>query len=93
MCWFEPHWNTIAIYVLSVIGFNVKQLMYVEKNVLTLITKENIEELVEWIVDTMDVSALEAFVKENLTDYYSSDDGMDDFENNYANMKEIVGDE
>jgi len=57
------------------------------------ITKENIEELVEWIVDTMDVSALESFVKENLTDYYSSDDGMDDFENNYANMKEIVGDE
>jgi hypothetical protein len=40
----------------------------------------------------MDVSALEAFVKENLTDYYSSDDGMDDFENNYTNMKEIVGD-
>ena len=93
MCWFEPHWNTIAIYVLSVIGFNVKQLMYVEKNVLTLITKENIEELVEWIVDAMDVSALESFVKENLTDYYSSDDGMDDFENNYTNMKEIVGDE
>ena len=56
------------------------------------ITKENIEELVEWIVDTMDVSALESFVKENLTDYYSSDDGMDDFENNYTNMKEIVGD-
>ena len=60
---------------------------------MTLITKENIEELVEWIVDAMDVSALESFVKENLTDYYSSDDGMDDFENNYANMKEIVGDE
>ena len=59
---------------------------------MTLITKENIEELVEWIVDTMDVSALEVFVKENLTDYYSSDDGMDDFENNYTNMKEIVGD-
>ena len=60
---------------------------------MTLITKENIEELVEWIVDAMDVSALESFVRENLTDYYSSDDGMDDFENNYTNMKEIVGDE
>jgi len=59
----------------------------------TEITKENIEKLVEWIVDAMDVSALESFVKENLTDYYNSDDGMDDFENNYANMKEIVGDE
>ena len=57
------------------------------------ITKENIEELVEWIVDAMDVSALESFVRENLTDYYNSDDGMDDFKENYANMKEIVGDE
>ena len=60
---------------------------------MTLITKENIDELVEWIVEAMDVSALESFVRENLTDYYNSDDGMDDFENNYANMKEIVGDE
>ena len=58
------------------------------------LTKEqNIEELVEWIVDAMDVSALESFVRENLTDYYNSDDGMDDFKENYANMKEIVGDE
>jgi len=57
------------------------------------ITKENIEELVEWIVDAMDVSALESFVRENLTDYYNSDDGMDDFNNNYLEMKEIVGDE
>ena len=60
---------------------------------MTEITKENIEELVEWIVDSMDVSALESFVRENLTDYYNSDDGIDDFENNYTNMKEIVGDE
>ena len=60
---------------------------------MTETTKENIEELVEWIVDAMDVSALEAFVKENLTDYYSSDDGMEDFEHNYLEMKEIVGDE
>ena len=60
---------------------------------MTLITKENIEELVEWIVDAMDVSALESFVRENLTDYYNSDDGMDDFNNNYLEMKEIIGDE
>jgi len=59
---------------------------------MTLITKENIEELVEWIVDAMDVSALESFVKENLTDYYNSDEGMDDFQTNYLEMKEIVGD-
>ena len=57
------------------------------------ITKENIEELVEWIVDAMDVSALESFVRENLTDYYNSDEGMDDFQTNYLEMKEIVGDE
>ena len=57
------------------------------------LTKEqNIEELVEWIVDAMDVSALESFVKENLTDYYNSDEGMDDFQTNYLEMKEIVGD-
>jgi len=60
---------------------------------MTETTKENIEELVEWIVDAMDVSALESFVRENLTDYYNSDDGMDDFNNNYLEMKEIVGDE
>ena len=59
---------------------------------MTLITKENIDELVEWIVDAMDVSALESFVRENLTDYYNSDDGMEDFQTNYLEMKEIVGD-
>ena len=59
---------------------------------MTLITKENIDELVEWIVDAMDVSALESFVRENLTDYYNSDEGMDDFQTNYLEMKEIVGD-
>jgi len=57
-------------------------------------TKEQkIEELVEWILDAMDVSSLESFVRENLTDYYRSDDGVDDFETNYLEMKEIVGDD
>ncbi len=56
-------------------------------------SKENIEELVEYIVDAMDVSALESFVKENLTDYYCSDEGWDDFQTNYLEMKEIKGDE
>ena len=60
---------------------------------MTEITKENIEELVGWIVDAMDVSALESFVRENLTDYYGSNDGIDDFETNYLEMKEIVGDD
>ena len=55
--------------------------------------EEKIEQLVEWLLDAMDVSALESFVRENLTDYYRSDDGVDDFETNYLEMKEIVGDE
>ena len=63
------------------------------KKMTELTKQEKIEQLVEWIVDAMDVSALESFVKENLKDYYDSQDGEDDFENNYANMKEIVGDE
>ena len=54
---------------------------------------DRIEQLVEWLLDAMDVSALESFVRENLTDYYRSDDGVDDFETNYLEMKEIVGDE
>jgi len=55
--------------------------------------EEKIEQLVEWILDAMDVSALESFVRENLTDYYGSNDGIDDFETNYLEMKEIVGDD
>ena len=56
-------------------------------------SKENIEELVEYIVESMDMSALESFVKENLTDYYCTDEGWDDFQTNYLEMKEIKGDE
>ena len=53
--------------------------------------EEKIEELAEWIVESMDMSALESYAKEQLEEYYSSEDGLDDFENNYANMKEIKG--
>ena len=42
---------------------------------------------------TTSSSALESFVKENLTDYYCSDEGWDDFQTNYLEMKEIRGDE
>ena len=55
--------------------------------------EEKNEQLVECLLDAMDVSALESFVRENLTDYYRSDDGVDDFETNYLEMKEIVGEE
>ena len=55
--------------------------------------EENIERLVEWIVDAMDVPALESYVKENLAKYYASDDGVEDFQANYLGMKEIVGED
>ena len=55
--------------------------------------EEKIEELAEWIVESMDMSALESYAKEQLEEYYSSEDGQTDFENNYANMKEIKGDD
>ena len=54
---------------------------------------EQISELVEWILDSMDMSALESFVRENLTEYYSNEVNLNDFENNYAEMKEIKGDD
>jgi hypothetical protein len=54
--------------------------------------KDKIEELAEWIVESMDMSALESYAKEQLEEYYSSEDGQTDFENNYADMKEIKGD-
>ena len=64
------------------------------KIMITELTKEEkIEQLVEYIVESMDMSALESFVKENLTEYYGSNNGEDDFENNYLEMKEIMGDE
>ena len=54
--------------------------------------EEKIEELSEWLVEHMDVSELESYAKQQLEEYYSSDDGQTDFENNYAEMKEIRGD-
>ena len=40
----------------------------------------------------MDIPELESYAKQQLEEYYSSEDGLDDFENNYAEMKEIKGD-
>ena len=54
--------------------------------------EEKIDELTDWIVESMDMSALESYVRNHLNEYYSSDDGVEDFENNYAEMKEIIGD-
>ena len=54
---------------------------------------EKIDELTEWIVESMDVSELESYVKENLEEYYNSPAGVEDFDTNYAEMKEIKGDD
>ena len=53
--------------------------------------EEKIEELAEWVVEHMDMSALESYALEQLEEYYSCEEGLDDFENNYAEMKEIKG--
>jgi len=54
---------------------------------------EQIEELVEWITDSWDMSALVAFAQETLIMYYMDEDNQDDFIANYENMVEIKGDE
>ena len=51
--------------------------------------EEKIEELAEWIVESMDMSALESYAREQLEEYYSSDEGLEDFETNYTEMKKI----
>ena len=59
---------------------------------IALTKEEKIEELAEWVVEHMDMSALESYALEQLEEYYSSEDGLDDFENNYAEMKEVKED-
>ena len=55
--------------------------------------EEQIEELVEYIIEAMDMSALENYAKQQLEEYYNSPEGVEDFNTNYAEMKEIMGDE
>jgi len=57
-----------------------------------LITLMHIEELVEWIIDSWDVSALEEYVRESLKEYYLDVDNHDDYIENYENMVQIKGD-
>lgn len=54
---------------------------------------EKIDELTEWIVESMDVSDLESYAKQQLSEYYNSSAGTEDFATNYAEMKEIKGDD
>ena len=55
--------------------------------------EEQIEQLVEYIIEAMDMSALENYAKQQLEEYYNSPEGVEDFNTNYAEMKEIMGDE
>jgi len=55
--------------------------------------QEQVEELAAYIVDSMDMSTLESYAKQSLEDYYNSPEGIEDFDTNYAEMKEIIGDE
>ena len=59
---------------------------------IALTKEEKIEELSEWIVEHMDMSELESYARQQLEEYYSSEDGLDEFENNYAEMKEVKED-
>ena len=53
--------------------------------------EEKIEQLVEYIIDAMDMSALENYAKQQLEEYYASPEGKEDFDTNYLEMKEIMG--
>jgi|TARA_R110000744_G_scaffold179761_2_gene298749 hypothetical protein len=64
-----------------------------KKIMIVIPKKEKVENLVDWIVESMDVSELESYVKENLEEYYNSPAGVEDFDTNYAEMKEIKGDD
>ena len=64
-----------------------------KKIMIVIPKKEKVENLVDWIVESMDVSELESYVKENLEEYYNSPAGVEDFDTKYAEMKEIKGDD
>ena len=52
------------------------------------IKEEQVEELVQYLLDCMDMEELKFFVRNNLTQYYLSDAGIEDFNKAYARMKE-----
>jgi hypothetical protein len=55
--------------------------------------EQKIDALTDWIIESMDMSDLESYVKENLEEYYKSPEGEEDFNTNYTEMLEIHGDE
>lgn len=50
--------------------------------------QEKIDQLVEWIVDSMDVNALESYVRTDLREYYESIED-DEFNELYSDMVEM----
>jgi hypothetical protein len=55
--------------------------------------EEQVEELVYWIIECMDMDALEEYAKQQLEEYYLSPEGVEDFLSNYEEMREIKGDD
>ena len=53
-------------------------------------TKEQkIDSLVEFVVSVMDMDALEAYVRDDLREYYESIEDTDDFNEIYSDMVEM----
>jgi len=70
-----------------------KERQYHGGGIMDELTKEQkIEELVTYIVDSMDMSALEDYAKEQLAEYYNSPEGVEDLATNWEEMQEIKGD-
>ena len=53
-------------------------------------TKEQkIDQLVEWVVGSMDIDALESYVRDDLKEYYEDIEDSEEFNELYSNVKEI----
>ena len=62
-------------------------------NMAYLSKEQKIDELTDWIIESMDMSALENYAKQQLEEYYLSPEGVEDFNTNYDEMREIKGDD
>jgi len=62
-------------------------------NMAYLSKEQKIDELTDWIIESMDMSALEDYAKQQLEEYYLSPEGIEDFNTNYDEMREIKGDD
>jgi hypothetical protein len=62
-------------------------------NMAYLSKEQKIDELTDWIIESMDMSALEDYAKQQLEEYYLSPEGIEDFNTNYEEMREIKGDD